>query len=246
MTTAEQQSLRARFPYKMKDLCELTGLARQAIHFYIQQGLLPAGEKTGRNMAFYGPEHLDRLKLIKRLQHERFLPLKAIKAMLDGREESFSKEQRAFLEAVRTELGATLARGTERERALIDPAPLIADSGVTQAELEELVELGIVGAARGEDGSLSVAVEDTWVIDYVGRLRAAGFTRERGFDVSHLSTYAALIDQILERDVELIGDRLSDLSPDVAARMLERAVPLIHEFLTRRHARRVNDYLSSI
>ena len=58
------------------------------------------------NMAFYGPEHLERLKLIKRLQHERFLPLKAIKAMLDGREEQFSDEQQHFLKAVRAELGA--------------------------------------------------------------------------------------------------------------------------------------------
>ena len=30
-----------RWRYRMKDLCEATGLPRQAIHFYIQQGLLP-------------------------------------------------------------------------------------------------------------------------------------------------------------------------------------------------------------
>ena len=42
---------RARFPYRMKDLCDRTGLPRQVIHFYIQQGLLPEGQKTGRNMA---------------------------------------------------------------------------------------------------------------------------------------------------------------------------------------------------
>ena len=41
----------AAHPYRMKDLCELTGLPRQVIHFYIQQGLVPPGVKTGRNMA---------------------------------------------------------------------------------------------------------------------------------------------------------------------------------------------------
>ena len=45
--------------YRMKDLCELTGLPRQVIHFYIQQGLVPEGHKTGPNMAYYGEEHLE-------------------------------------------------------------------------------------------------------------------------------------------------------------------------------------------
>ena len=31
---------------KMKDLCELTGLPRQAVHFYIQEGLVPEGDRS--------------------------------------------------------------------------------------------------------------------------------------------------------------------------------------------------------
>ena len=62
---------RGEFPFKMKDLCERTGLERQVIHFYIQQGLLPEGKKTGRNMAYYGEQHVERVKLIRKLQHER-------------------------------------------------------------------------------------------------------------------------------------------------------------------------------
>ena len=50
MATSEAVELdEDRWCYRMKDLCEATGLPRQAIHFYIQQGLLPAGRKTGRN-----------------------------------------------------------------------------------------------------------------------------------------------------------------------------------------------------
>ena len=84
---------RSRWPYRMKDLCARTGLGRQAIHFYIREGLVPPGHKTGRNMAFYGSEHLTRLELIQQLQHERFLPLKAIKAMLNEEEESTREGQ---------------------------------------------------------------------------------------------------------------------------------------------------------
>lgn len=72
----------AESKYRMR---ELSGLPRQAIHFYIQQGLLPEGEKTGRNMAYYSAQHVERLKIIRKLQQERFLPLKAIRG-------SFSRE----------------------------------------------------------------------------------------------------------------------------------------------------------
>jgi DNA-binding transcriptional MerR regulator len=238
--------VRERYPFKMKDLCDQTGLARQAIHFYIREGLLPPGHKTGHNMAFYGPEHLERLQLIKRLQHERFLPLKAIKAMLDGRQEHFSDEQQHFLKAVRAELDAMRADVSASEDKLLDPTPLMKAHGVTEEELGQLIEIGIVGAAERDDGSVAVAAEDAWVFDFVGRMRAAGFTAERGFDASHLSLYAEAVDRILERDIELLSERLPGLPPEVAARMLEAGMPLVHEFIARRHARRTNDYLSSI
>ena len=97
------QDLALEWPYKMKDLCERTGLGRQAIHFYIQRGLLPPGHKTGHNMAYYSEVHLERIQLIRKLQHERFLPLDAIKAILDEQElsaggcpPSFSVNQKSF------------------------------------------------------------------------------------------------------------------------------------------------------
>ena len=48
MTTTASAARRAEaWPYKMRDLCRITGMPRQAIHFYIQQGLVPPGRKTG-------------------------------------------------------------------------------------------------------------------------------------------------------------------------------------------------------
>ena len=60
--------------YKMKDLCNITGLGRQAIHFYIQQGLLPPGRKTGHNMAWYSEDHLDRIQMIRNYNTSDFCP----------------------------------------------------------------------------------------------------------------------------------------------------------------------------
>jgi len=243
-TTDEER--RERFPYRMKDLCELTGMPRQAIHFYIQQGLLPPGHKTGRNMAWYGPEHVERLELVRKLQHERFLPLKAIKAMLDGREDRFSPRQQAFLADVKRELAASLAPEPDQRRPLVDATELVRDNGVEHDELERMAEIGILTATVDADGTVRVPEDDLWVLESFGKMRAAGFTRDLGFEVDDLAFYVEAIDSIFERDARLLSDRLADQPPIVAARMIERALPILHDFLVRFHARRVRDFFSSM
>jgi DNA-binding transcriptional MerR regulator len=67
------------------DIQELSDRARvspRTIRYYIQQGLLPAPDTRGPN-ARYTAEHVDRLKLIRRLQHEH-LPLSEIRKRLEG------------------------------------------------------------------------------------------------------------------------------------------------------------------
>ena len=106
---------RGRWPYRMKDLSELTGLPRQVIHFYIQQGLVPEGHKTGRNMAYYSDEHVERIRLVRQLQEERFLPLKAIRAALRGEDDHFTPAQRTLLLEVKERLAGTVAAPEHRE-----------------------------------------------------------------------------------------------------------------------------------
>lgn len=73
---------------RMRELAEASGVPVPTIKHYLREGLLPEPVKTSRNMAYYPPEFVDRIKLIKRLQEERYLPLKAIKDVLDSRERS--------------------------------------------------------------------------------------------------------------------------------------------------------------
>ena len=68
---------------RMGELAEASGVPAPTIKHYLREGLLPEGVKTSRNMAYYPPEFVDRIRLIKRLQEERFMPLKAIKGVLD-------------------------------------------------------------------------------------------------------------------------------------------------------------------
>jgi DNA-binding transcriptional MerR regulator len=73
---------------RMRELAEASGVPAPTIKHYLREGLLPEPVKTSRNMAYYPPEFVDRIKLIKQLQEERYLPLKAIKEVLESRERS--------------------------------------------------------------------------------------------------------------------------------------------------------------
>jgi DNA-binding transcriptional MerR regulator len=68
---------------KMAELAERSGVSAGTIKHYLREGLLPEPVRTSRNMAYYPPEFVERIRLIKRLQEERFLPLRLIKGVLD-------------------------------------------------------------------------------------------------------------------------------------------------------------------
>src|SRR5438105_14950501 len=71
------------FPHRMRDLVRLTGISAPTIHFYAQQGLLPAARKTAGNQARYADETVHRLHWIRAVQTELRLPLRAIRDVLE-------------------------------------------------------------------------------------------------------------------------------------------------------------------
>ncbi len=73
---------------KMSELAERSGVSSGTIKHYLREGLLGNGDgvvRTSRNMAYYPPEFVERIRRIKRLQEERFLPLRVIREVLAER-----------------------------------------------------------------------------------------------------------------------------------------------------------------
>src|SRR6478609_7810043 len=68
----------------MAELSSRSGVPRETIHFYLREGLLPRPRKAGRTVAYYDEEHLSRLKLIRTLREEKYLPLAVIRRLLDA------------------------------------------------------------------------------------------------------------------------------------------------------------------
>jgi DNA-binding transcriptional MerR regulator len=64
---------------RLAELSARSGVPRSSIKYYIREGILPAGVPTGRNQARYGPEHLERLRLVAALREVAGLPVDVIK-----------------------------------------------------------------------------------------------------------------------------------------------------------------------
>ena len=68
---------------KMSELADASGVSAGTIKHYLREGLLPEPLRTSRNMAYYPPEFVDRIRTIKQLQEERFMPLRLIREVLE-------------------------------------------------------------------------------------------------------------------------------------------------------------------
>jgi DNA-binding transcriptional MerR regulator len=233
------------WPYKMADLCRLTGMPRQAVHFYIHEGLVPPGRKTGRNSACYGEVHVERIRIVRQLQSERFMPLKAIRAVLDGRDDAFTPAQRGFIVDVKRRLSSTLAKPLDGRRR-VDARALLTRNGLDPSDLDDLVRSGMVEVERGPRGSLRVSQDDSWAFEMLGNVRRAGFAHDLGFDHAFLRLYERAVAALVGREWRAVTGRLSELPPDRVAAMLEAAMPLVHEFFARYHAKKVRDFFATM
>lgn len=229
----------------MKDLCDKTGLPRQVIHFYIQQGLLPEGRKTGHNMAYYGDVHLERIQLIKKLQHERFLPLKAIRALLEEKDDHFTPVQRALLAEVRQRLAPALGH-EEGPRDTVDAHALLGKANLDREVLGDMVAIGLLAVIVDETGRTLVAKDDAWMIELWGELQAAGFSRQLGFSPKDFVMYEEAIAALFEKETALLAARLAGLPPEKVAEMVGRALPLMNAFLARFHATKARNFFVSL
>ena len=68
---------------KMSELADASGVSAGTIKHYLREGLLPEPVRTSRNMAYYPPEFVGRIRTIKQLQEERFMPLRLIREVLE-------------------------------------------------------------------------------------------------------------------------------------------------------------------
>lgn len=214
----------------MRELERLTGVGRETIRYYIREGLLPEPERVSANSAFYRDEHVNRLRAIKRLQEERFLPLAIIKALLDAEDGDRWLYADAFpdLDAM---LRARLDTGGEN----LSPDEVAAQVGCPVDEIRGAVDDGTL--MLGADGRLGP--RDVAIARCLGELRAIGFTEARGFGPGSVM-YGEFVRWLVGQEMRLFLDQTAGTVSDAEAlAMAERGISTINEMLSLMRTREI-------
>jgi DNA-binding transcriptional MerR regulator len=210
---------------RMGELAEASGVPAPTIKHYLREGLLPEPVKTSRNMAYYPPEFVDRIKLIKRLQEERFMPLKAIRSVLDEDPERAS----AMLELEDRILDRALAG----ERARTSAAEVRKRYGVPKEVLDRLAELEIL-TPNGRGYSPS----DIKIVEAIGRFRAGGYDEQIGFTVYDTLRYKEALEALVHQEVDMVMNRLAgEVPPERVVEMLETGAQPLQDLIAALHTK---------
>lgn len=98
---------------KISQLAQRAGVSIPTVKHYVREGLLPRPQKTSRNMAYYSEDDIARIRLVKKMQKERFLPLAVIKQLLDAGE-SFDGERALGKASLKTAQDTSHAKPVKR------------------------------------------------------------------------------------------------------------------------------------
>ena len=210
---------------KMSQLAEASGVSSGTIKHYLREGLLPEPVKTSRNMAYYPSDFVERIRLIKQLQEERFMPLKVIKRMLDDDPE----RTRALIELE----DRVIERAMAGEEARVSAAELRKRFDIPKDVLDKLAELEVLTPnSRGYSNS------DVKIVEAIVRFRAGGYDERIGFTVYDTLRYKSALEQLVKEEVDVLMSRLArDMDPDRAVAVIEAGAEPLQDLISALHSK---------
>jgi DNA-binding transcriptional MerR regulator len=211
---------------KISELADRSDVSVGTIKHYLREGLLPEPVKTSRNMAYYPEEFVERIRLIKQLQEERFMPLRVIKSMLDDEPE----RARALIELEDRILEHAL-KGEEQTR--VSAAEVRRRYDIPQEVLDRLAELGVLTpASRGYSAS------DVRIIEAISRFRAGGYSEKIGFTVYDTVRYKRALEELVKEEVRVLTERLAgEKTPEEVVELLEAGVEPLRDLIAALHTK---------
>ncbi len=215
---------------KMSELAERSGVSPGTIRYYLREGLLGDGEdivRTSRNMAYYPPQYVERIELIKRLQGERFMPLRVIKGAL----EDDPGRVRALIELEDRILERALASAEDKRR--VSRRAVRQRYDVPRNVLERLAEIGVLTPSkRGYDR------DDVKIIEAIANFRAGGYDEALGFTVYDTLRYRKALEPLVEEEVRaLLGRLAGEVEVERALEIVAAGTEPLRELIGAMHSK---------
>jgi DNA-binding transcriptional MerR regulator len=215
---------------KMSELAERSGVSPGTIRYYLREGLLGEGSdvvRTSRNMAYYPPEYVERIALIKRLQEERFMPLRVIKGAL----EQDPERVRALMELEDRILERALE--TVEDQSRISRKLVQERYGMPRNALDRLADIGVLTPnQRGYDR------DDVKIIEAIANFRAGGYDEALGFTVYDTLLYRQALEPLVEEEVtSLLGKLAGEVEIDRAMEIVAAGVEPLRELIGAMHSK---------
>jgi DNA-binding transcriptional MerR regulator len=214
---------------KMSELAERSGVSAGTIKHYLREGLLGDGDeivRTSRNMAYYPPEYVERIQLIKRLQEDRFMPLRVIRGMMGAEPD----RARALVELEDRIIERAVA-ASEGERMSIPEARRRYD--IPRNVLDRLAELGVL-----TPGSRGYDADDVKIIEAISRFRAGGYDEQLGFTVFDTLRYRDALGPLVAEEVRTLLDRLAgEVEVDRAVEIIAAGAEPLRDLIGAMHSK---------
>jgi DNA-binding transcriptional MerR regulator len=212
---------------KISELAEQAEVPVATVRHYLREGLLPEPVKTSRNMAYYPPEFVERIRLIKQLQEERFMPLKVIRELLDSSNGDVERV-RSLAQSGDRLLASALA--PERER--MPEADVLERYEIPERALRRLTELGVL--TPSEDG---YSQSDIRIIEAISHFRTAGWNEKTGFGARDVARLMRGLEPVIEDELQLLVERFSALYVERAADLVEAGAAPFPALIGALHAK---------
>lgn len=182
---------------KISELSQRTGVSKETIHHYIHVGLLRKPRKTKENVANYSESYLERIRIIKKLRDDYFLPLPVIKDLIKKQKTQSRSEKHAF------QFLSEYFRPVDR---LMSDAVIGADhfqkvTGLGKKWLAKMENWGIITADK-RTGDPVYSYDDVAIGKLLVDLERIGLGPQNGFDPEALRPAADLFRKLVQKDVK--------------------------------------------
>lgn len=222
---------------KIGALAAATGVTRQAIHYYLREGILAPPVSSSRNMAYYDQRHVEELHLIRELQNTRYLPLAVIKLTLEARRQGGDLHQSDHLDMMQKFFTLNGRTGEPDSEQRLSRTDLLIESGLTPEGLDALFSAGLLEQPSPVSG------DDNLDFDRYDRAlaRNAGVLIALGWEPGDLGLLGRLL-KLMTEEVRLVHDRIihKDGLRHASLSDIERTLTQIHDLIV---ARAYQDFL---